>query len=78
MIKQIYVNGNFHKLMDDDNTNDEQELAEVKAQFPGAEVVILESLDGSNQHVPEIPYIMNLETEPGMQMQMATLPPIQN
>jgi len=78
MIKQIFVDGRFHKLMDDDYTNDEQEIAEVKTQFPDSEIVILESLDGSNQHEPEFPYILNFEAEPDRQIQITNLPPIQN
>jgi len=52
MIKQIFVDGVFFRLMDDDETNDEQELQAVKDLFPESDVVIIQSLDGSNQHEP--------------------------
>lgn len=66
MIKQIFVNGVFYKLMDDDETNDAQEIQAVKDLFPEAEVIIIQSLDGSNQHEPIANEIISLEGQPSI------------
>lgn len=61
MIKQIFVDGVFFRLMDDDETNDEQELQAVKDLYPESDVVIIQALDGSNQHEPLTSEIITLD-----------------
>lgn len=61
MIKQIFVDGVFFRLMDDDETNDEQELQAVKDLYPESDVVIIQALDGSNQHEPLTSEIIMLD-----------------
>jgi hypothetical protein len=52
MIKQIFVNDVFYRLMDDDETNDIDEIQRIQDEFPDAVIAIIASLDGSNQHEP--------------------------
>jgi hypothetical protein len=62
MIKQIFVNGVFYRLMDDDETNDIDEIQRIQDEFPNAVIAIIESLDGSNQHEPVESTIVTLDT----------------
>jgi hypothetical protein len=52
MIKQIFVNGVFYRLMDDDQTNDSNEIQLVQDEFPDAVIAIFQSLDGSDLQEP--------------------------
>ena len=62
MIKQIFVNNVFYRLMDDDQTNDADEIQLIQNEFPDAVIAIVESLDGSNQHVPTELTIVTLDS----------------
>jgi hypothetical protein len=61
MIKQIFVNDVFYRLMDDDQTNDIDEIQLIRDEFPNAVIAIIESLDGSNQHAPVETTIVTLD-----------------
>jgi hypothetical protein len=61
MIKQIFVNNVFYRLMDSDQTNDYDEIQLIQNQFPDAVIAIVQSIDGSDEVEPTDPTITTLD-----------------